>query len=168
MRKAGPLVVLVLAAELLWLVPSASAHTGPFDAAFRETLGRATSRPCAHFLCGTGTVSGYGSATSITDITLFEASSNGCADVALVRTITLDADGSTLNVTESGVVCFPGRSSTAPGAQVSFGNPGGFEGTYTIGSGTGVFQDATGAGSSSLFVAGNAGHSSLTGTISLP
>lgn len=168
MRKALSLVMLVLAAELLWLAPSASAEPNPFEAAFRETLGRATSRPCAHFLCGTGTVSGHGSATSIADITLFVPTSNGCADVSLVRTITLAADASTLTVTETGAVCFPGRSSTAPGAQVSFGNPGAFEGTYTIGTGTGAFAGATGTGSSALFVAGNAGRSSLTGTISLP
>lgn len=147
---------------------SASAQTSSFETTFRETLGRATSRPCAHFLCGTGTVTGHGSATSIADITLFVPASNGCADVSLVRTITLAADASTLTVIETGAVCFPGRSSTAPGAQVSFGNPGGFVGIYTIATGTGVFSGATGTGSSSLFVAGNAGHSSLTGTISLP
>ena len=162
------LLVLILAAGLVSATPAASARTtASFEASFQESFGRATSTPCSHFLCGTGTVTGYGSATSILDITSFEPTSDSCADTSLVRTITLVADGSTLNLTETGVVCFPGSSFTAPGAQVSFGNPGQFDGTYSIKNGSGVFKGAKGTGVDSFMAAGDTGHTSLSGTISL-
>lgn len=104
------LCVLIVAAGLVSLAPAASARmTKSFGAAFQETFGRATPTPCAHFLCGTGTVTGYGSATSILDITSFQPTS-----------------------------------------------------------GSGVFRGAQGTGVSSFQAAGDTGHSSLSGTISLP
>lgn len=163
------LFVLIVAAGLVSLAPAASARTTKsFGAAFQETFGRATPTPCAHFLCGTGTVTGYGSATSILDITSFQPTSESCADISLARTITLVADGSTVNLVETGVVCFPGSSFTSPGALVSFGNPGQFNGSYSIKNGSGVFRGAQGTGVSSFQAAGDTGHSSLSGTISLP
>jgi hypothetical protein len=162
------LLVLIFAAGLASGTTAASARTtSSFDAAFQETFGRATPTPCSHFLCGTGTVTGYGSATSILDITSFVPTSESCADISFVRTITLVADGSSLNLTETGVVCFPGSSFTSPGTQVSFGNPGTFTGSYSIKNGSGVFKAAKGTGVSSLMAAGDTGHSSLSGTISL-
>jgi hypothetical protein len=162
------MLVLVLAAGLVSLAPAASARTtASFDASFQETFGRATATPCEHFLCGTGTVTGYGSATSILDITSFVPTSESCADISLARTITLVADGSTVNLAETGVVCFPGTTFTAPGAQFSYGNPGTFNGTYSIKNGSGVFRGAKGTGVSSFTAAGDTGHSSLSGTISL-
>jgi hypothetical protein len=142
--------------------------TVSFQAQFKEAFGRAASKPCEHFLCGRGVVDGFGKATSTLDVTSFEPiEDTNCADITLQRVITL-SDGSTLQVDEEGVVCFPGNSFFAPGAQRSFGNPGTFEGTFTVTEGTGVFSGAEGTGSSRFRAAGDAGHSSLSGTITLP
>ena len=139
-----------------------------FEAEFKESFGRAASKPCEHFLCGRGTTAGFGAATSTLDIVSFEPiEETNCADITLARVITL-ADGSTLTLDEDGVVCFPGKSFLAPGSQQSFGNPGTFEGTYTITDGTGVFAGASGTGSTTFTAAGDAGHSVLSGSLTLP
>jgi hypothetical protein len=161
--------VATVLAVALWPVAGAVASaTLSFQAEFKETFGRAASKPCEHFLCGEGTVRGFGNATSALDITSFEPiEGTNCADITLVRIITL-ADESTLELDEEGVVCFPGNSFFAPGAQRSFGNPGEFEGTYTITGGSGSFEGAEGTGSSTFRAAGDSGHSRLSGTIILP
>jgi hypothetical protein len=163
------LFLATLLAVTLWPVVGAGATTTlSFEAEFKETFGRAASKPCEHFLCGEGRVQGFGEATSTLDIVRFEPiEGTNCADIRLARTITL-ADGSTLDLAEEGIVCFPGSSFFAPGAPKSFGNPGEFEGTYTIRRGTGVFKGAKGTGSSSFTAAGDSGHSTLSGTITLP
>lgn len=169
MRRRILLPLATVLAMALWPAATAVATTTvSFEAEFKETFGRAASKECKHFLCGEGTVQGFGEATSILDIVRFDPiEGTNCADITLARTITL-ADGSTLNLLEEGVVCFPGSSSFAPGAEQSFGNPGEFEGTYTIKRGTGVFKGAKGTGSSRVIAAGDSGHSTLSGTITLP
>jgi hypothetical protein len=159
----------VLLAVALWpAAPVGAVTTLSFQAEFKETFGRAASKPCQHFLCGEGTVQGFGEATSTLDIVRFEPmEGTNCADITLARTITV-GDGSTLNLIEEGIVCFPGSSFFAPGARKSFGNPGEFEGTYTIKRGTGVFRGAKGTGSSRFTAAGDTGHSTLSGSITLP
>ena len=167
MRKAGWVTGIVAASVV---VASASALAAePLHAGFKETFGRAASKPCEHFLCGTGTVQGFGAATSEYDITGFEPiEDTSCADLTAVRVITLVGDGSTLTLDDTGVVCFPGASNTTPGSLVSFGNPGRFEGTFEVTDGTGVFEGASGSGTSRFRAAGDSGHSTLDGTISLP
>ena len=85
----------------------------------------------------------------------------------LRRTITLE-DGSTLVLMETGTVCFPGKSTLAPGAAKSFGNPFNIEATFTIVAGTGVFAGAQGSGTDVIKAAGDTGHSRLSGSITLP
>jgi hypothetical protein len=148
-----------------------AATTTSFSASFFETFGRATAHSCPPdvFLCGTGTVSGFGEATETVVLTSFDfesAAATGCSPTTLTRTITL-ADGSTLVTEETGTVCFPGSSFGTSGSFVSFGNPASFEGTYRIVSGTGVFRGARGSGTSTFKNAGDAGHASLSGTITL-
>jgi hypothetical protein len=169
MRRRFLLVLATVLAMALWPATAVGASTTvSFEAEFKETFGRAASKECQHFLCGEGTVQGFGEATSTLDILRFDPiEGTNCADITLARTITL-ADGSTLDLVEEGIVCFPGSSFFAPGAQKSFGNPGEFEGTYTIKRGTGVFKGAKGTGSSSFVAAGDSGHSTLSGTITLP
>ena len=70
------------------------------------------------------------------------------APIPRSRGVTTLSDGSTMQVDEEGVVCFPGKSFFAPGAQRSFGNPGTFEGMFTVTEGTGVFSGAEGTSSS--------------------
>jgi len=115
-------------------------------------------------------VTGYGAATSVFDLTDFAPiDDTNCGDVSAVRTITLVSDGSTLELTEVGTACFPGKSPFAPGAQKSFGNPGTIRTTFTVTGGTGVFAGATGSGTDTDGpVAGDAGHASLSGTLTLP
>jgi hypothetical protein len=169
LRRFGTLLGLV--ACLLVASPATAATTTSFSAQFFETFGRATAHACPPdaFLCGTGTVSGFGEATETVVLTFFDpesAAATGCSPLSLTRTITL-SDGSTLVTEESGTVCFPGATFGNPGSFVSFGNPARFEGTYTIVRGTGVFRGARGTGTSTFANAGDAGHASLSGTITL-
>jgi hypothetical protein len=168
MRRISLLLAIVVFAVLWPAVGAVASTTQPFEAQFKETFGRAASKPCSHFLCGEGIVQGFGRATSTLDVTSFEPTETNCDNITFHRVITLEEDGSTLDLTEEGVVCFPGNSSDAPGAQKSFGNPGTFEGTYTIEGGSGVFAGAQGTGTSRLKAAGDSGHSTLSGTITLP
>jgi hypothetical protein len=171
MRKAtAVLVVGVLVSAVLAAFPATAKTTVSFSADFKETFGRANSKPCDHFLCGTGTVAGHGDATSVFDLTSFSPiEGTSCGTLTAVRTITLSSDGSTLRLDEDGIVCFPGESSNAPGAQHSFGNPGEIDTTFTVKRGTGVFQGAKGSGTDSVnAAAGDNGHSSLSGTLTFP
>ena len=168
MRKASWVIGIVAASVVVASAASALAAES-LHAGFKETFGRAASKPCEHFLCGTGTVQGFGAATSEYDITGFEPTEGtSCADLTAVRVITLVGDGSTLTLDDTGVVCFPGASNSTPGSLVSFGNPGRFEGTFEVSGGTGVFEGASGSGTSLFRAAGDSGHASLDGTISLP
>lgn len=169
MRRLIALLGLVTC--LITAAPATAATTTPFSASFFETFGRAASRSCSPdaFLCGTGTVSGFGDATEEVVITSFDpesAAATGCSPLTQTRTITLSG-GSTLVTEETGTVCFPGSSFGTPGSFVSFGNPASFEGTYTIVRGTGVFSGARGTGTSTFRNAGDAGHASLSGSITL-
>src|SRR5918996_1937418 len=104
------LFVLVAAAAVLPTVSAWARTTVSFEAQFKETFGRASSKPCQHFLCGEGVVSGFGEATSTLDVRSFEPiEGTNCADITLQRIITL-SDGSTRRLEEEGVVCFPGSS----------------------------------------------------------
>ena len=151
----------------------AMAATQAFEARFDEGFGRATAHPCPttelFSFCGTGTIIGFGEATTVTEVVSFENldPATSCADVVLRRTMTL-GDGSTLVLMETGTVCFPGKSSLAPGAAKSFGNPFNIEATFRIVTGTGVFADAQGSGTDVIKAAGDTGHSRLSGSITLP
>jgi hypothetical protein len=169
MRRRALLLAVGMLVSLLVEAPAHAATTSAFKASFKETFGRAHSKPCEHFLCGTGTVAGYDEATSVFDITDFvPIGDTNCADLSAVRTITLVSDGSTLELDEVGTVCFPGSSSFAPGAKKSFGNPGTIDTTFTVSGGTGLFEGATGSGTDRDMPAGDAGHASLSGTLTLP
>jgi hypothetical protein len=153
--------------------PAMAATTQAFEAGFNEGFGGATAHPCptteVFSWCGTGTITGFGEATSLVELVSFENfdPATSCADVVLRRTITLE-DGSTLVLMETGTVCFPGKSTFAPGQTKSFGNPLNIEATFTIVTGTGVFAGAQGSGTDVIKGAGDAGHSELSGSITLP
>ena len=169
MRRAGSVVGIVGALLAILAVPASARTVQPLHAEFKETFGRATPKQCEHFLCGTGTVQGFGEATSAFDITSFEPiEGTNCADLEGVRVITLVGDGSTLTLDEEGVVCFPGSSFFTRGSQVSFGNPAMYEGTFEVSDGSGVFNRARGSGTDRFRNAGDSGHVTLDGTLSLP
>ena len=125
------LLLLGLLAALA-LVPTASAATTSFSATFNESFGRATAHPCSvdAFVCGSGTIAGFGAATELWVITDFEpetAFETGCSPLTLMRTITL-TNGSTLVTEETGTICFPGVTFTKPGILVPSGIPASSQG----------------------------------------
>lgn len=70
-------------------------------------------------------------------------------------------------LTQTGVVCFPGQSTLAPGALRSFGNPFTLTASWTVAGGTGIFAGASGSGSAKTQNAGDGGTTTLLGTITL-
>src|ERR687898_191018 len=173
MRRCALVLCLSLVSLVVASPAMAATTTHAFEARFNEGFGRATAHPCPttelFSFCGTGTIAGFGDATSLTEVVSFENfdPETSCADVVLRRTITL-ADGSSLVLMETGTVCFPGKSSLAPGSAKSFGNPFRIEATFTIVSGTGVLEGAQGRGTDVIMTAGDTGHSQLSGLITLP
>jgi hypothetical protein len=163
-------VLLATALLALCAVSTAAAQTVSLEASFHERFGRAVAHPCSPpaFLCGSGAVEGFGPATSTFEILSFTNldPETACADTIIRYTITLSSGG-TLVLTETGVVCFPGNSTFAPGASKSFGNPFRLTATWTVTGGTGVFAGASGSGSAETRGAGEAGHATLSGTITL-
>lgn len=95
---------------------------------------------------GTGTVAGYGEATTGLTITSYTwIPGTDCFAATATATIAF-ANGSTLTYEASGIWCPVGNSRDASGSVVSYGNPWTATGTFTITGGTGVFVGARGSG----------------------
>jgi hypothetical protein len=171
MRLLTVLACLVLSALVLAVPTTAARTTVSFEAKFNETFGRATAHQCppteTFSFCGEGTVAGFGRATTLSELQSFSGlDESGCGEAVFRRTITFE-DGSTLVLLESGTVCFPGESASAPGSLKSFGNPFTFEGNFEVIRGTGTFKGATGTGTVVTRSAGDTGSSTLSGTLTL-
>lgn len=167
--RASLRAVLPAAAMILVLASTAVAAPVTFNASFNEGGGRATAHQCPPdaFICGYGTVEGFGQATSKSEFVSFGGiEEDSCGEAVFQRTITFE-DGDTLVLLEAGTVCWPGKSTFAPGALKSFGNPFTFGGTFTVTGGTGTFEGATGSGTFITHSAGDAGNSVLSGTLTL-
>jgi hypothetical protein len=170
MRRAvaiAGIAMLVLALAPV-LAPAAGAETTvAFQAQFKESYGIAASKPCDHFVCGTGTVVGFGDATTIADLTSFSPPIEGqnCGLFTADQTITLVGDGSTLQLEISGTVCFPGDTFDAA---MGNGEPLHVEATFTVLLGTGIFQGAKGGGTNESKGAGDQAHDTFSGTLRLP
>lgn len=170
MRRTRALFLAVLAALLaLSVAAPVSAVTFDVRAIVKENFERAPSdEPCVvdeveqTVTCpGRGTAGRFGRFTS-------SAIYDGSPDVW--RTITF-ADGSSVVLHEVyEEVVFPGNSTHAPGALISFGNPFAQDGTWTVvpDSGTGGLTGATGSGTVMLMGAGNTLQFWFTGTITTP
>jgi hypothetical protein len=165
--------IVVIAATLAALAVPASASaasslSGTFVAHFGRGAGAPNSACPAQTFCGTGTLTGFGSGTQLTEFTSFEPiDDTSCADVRITQTITV-SDG-TLVLDETGVFCSPGSSDPAPVSPNDYGHPHTIDLTYTVSgsASTGVFSGATGAGSESGLIAGDVGTWNLSGTITL-
>ena len=167
MRRAALIGVLLLPLVVFVGVAPASATTMPFQASFQTFGGASTAHPCLAFVvCGTGTVAGFGDATSTLDLIAFSFDpATGCGTATAEFVITL-ADGSTLTLLETGTICWPGAAGTAPGSLFhSFGNPVRLDFTFTVVDGTGVFEGLTGSGTMTGKLAGESGHITLSGTL---
>lgn len=158
---------------LLAFAPSASAGSDSLDAQFRIFFGKSTAHRCSSpeiFLCGVGTVEGYGSATTtiiVSDSGGFDAAT-GCFVLTFQEDIVL-ADGSgTLTLQETGSLCYPTAAAGSARGAVSgrsFGNPTSGTLTYTVSGGSGVFAGASGTGTVEFFAAGEVGTKTVSGSI---
>jgi hypothetical protein len=137
-------------------LPASAATTQRFSADLHDNV----SCPGVD-LCGKGLVHGFGTATTTLTFTSFGPGPGNCAAVTAERSITLDRDGSTLQLAIVGVLC-------------PKGNPNGEaagSGTFTVAGGTGIFAGATGSGLLSAQATGVPGPSDTAhydGTITLP
>ncbi len=118
-------LVTMVAAALTGLVVAAYASaatsvSGTFVTHFGRSVG-ASNDPCRpDTFCGTGTLSGYGAGTKITDFVSFEPiEGTACADVEVVQEITVEAG--TLVLVGEGTFCSPGASDAAHFSDRAYG-----------------------------------------------
>jgi hypothetical protein len=163
MRRVSMLAAVALAT--LVLAPAAlSQSTISFHGTFRENFGRAPVDPvCTDAdACGPGAVERLGPA--------FEKEFDSIQPYA--RVITLNDGSGTLVLRGTGIVirdCLPpGASGSAPGQQVSFGNPFECAGYVSVESGTGVFAGASGLLLERIYSGGDAIMVTDEGTLTIP
>lgn len=142
-------IAATLLAGLVLPATVAAATTFELEGHFKESFGRpASAEPCdlTPPFCGEGTVRGLGRATTLSFL-------DG------TKTITLESDGSTLVMHETLISdATPGGSGDAPGSEVSFGNPFFVVVAWVADPelSTGIFAGATGSGTSTVVLAGDA------------
>ena len=165
MRRTRALFLGVLLA-LTVSVPVSAETTFSVKAIIRENFERAPSNdPCVFdevnetLTCpGVGNAGRFGQLTSVADWT----------NTGVTRTLTF-RDGATLVIFEVYAdPTYPGNSSNAPGAMVSFGNPFSAEGTWVVIDATGSLTDAEGTGTVIQMGAGNTLNFWYSGSITLP
>jgi hypothetical protein len=163
MRRRALLFTPGLAALLL-AASSASAATLSFHGTFRENFGLTPADPvCLDAdACGPGAVERFGRA--------FEEEFDSIQPYA--RVVTLNDGSGTLVLRGTGIVirdCLPpGASGSAPGQQVSFGNPFSCAGYVSVESGTGVFAGASGLLLETIHAGGDAIIVTDEGTLTIP
>ena len=141
------------------VAPTMASTTSVFVGTFRETFGRGSAPS------GVGSVTGIGQGTEsfvITSIT-----PDGSCTVEVAEAV-LSFEAGDIYAEAVVRICSPGGSSGTPGSQVSWGNPGGWTGTFVITGGTGAFVGATGSGISSGQLAGDVIVLRFNGTLTLP
>ena len=169
MRRATVLVSLAVLGLLVAALPAA-AQTVDFDATVRASFGIRNSIECPPDLdCGTARVDGFGKATRTLAITgLAPDSPPGCDTITGIEHMTLDSDGSTLDLAVTAALCYPGASHSAPDDEArSQGDPFKASGTFEVIDGTGVFAGANGRGTLTAIGAGDAIVIHYAGTITL-
>jgi hypothetical protein len=155
--------ILAMSALPLGLATAASAGTVSVEATFTQIYSASTCQFPTVF-CGSGTVAGFGPATSTVMLTsIAPIPGSDCRALTASRTISLDSGSGSLTLAENGTICPP--SPAASGAQ---GGPFTVDKSYTIASGTGVFAGAAGAGTDINRSAGNSQVSVISGTLTQP
>lgn len=170
MRRITLLAALGVAA-LLVIPPLAEAQTTQsFEAHFKNVQQR-KAPPCPGGIldfCGSGTVSGFGSATyELQPSGLTPIPNSNCDSVTAEVTVTLADQSGSFTADATATVCFPGNSQNANRSEGSFGNPFTATASFVITGGTGVFAGATGSGTATLKGAGAHSALDLAGTITL-
>ncbi len=116
--------------------------------------------------CGTGTLSGHGAGTKITDFVSFEPiEGTACADVEVVQESTVEAG--TLVLVGEGTFCSPGASDAARFSDR--GHPHVLDLTFVVDAeaSTGAFAGASGSGSEHVPFAGDVAVATLAAMITL-
>lgn len=167
MRRSRALFLAALMA-LAIAAPASAATTIEVKAFIKENFERAASDiPCEFdevaitLTCfGRGNAGRFGQLTSVVVFT----------QTSVTRTVTF-GDGSTLVLAEDYPLenfSTPGNSTNAPGALVSFGNPGFQTGSWEVIGATGNLTGTTGSGTIKQVLAGNTIQIWFSGTITLP
>ena len=161
MRRTA--LIVCLAALPLGFATAASAATTNLEATFTQIYSTSTCQfPVV--VCGSGTVAGFGRATStVLNTSIAPIPGSQCFAVTAVRTITLDSGSGSLTLPENGTLCPPN-----PAASNAPGNPFTARVSYTVASGTGVFAGAAGGGTDLTRSAGNSQVSVISGTLTVP
>jgi hypothetical protein len=160
-KKLAPLTLsLTIGTLALSAVPAVAAT--PLDGHFS---GRSGGCEPGFFRCAPGTVKGFGSARWNYRFDIVGQDSRSCYEITTRARIRLTSDGSQLDLSGDGRVCFPGNSTNAPGSLVSNGNPFRATDSWKVVSGTGRFAGRTGSGTSDVHSAGNHADADYSGTL---
>ena len=152
MRRIGLLVFLAAVGAAAAVMPASAQSTQEFKAQFQDTP--SATCPAGVDSCGRGIVKGFGTAaTTLTFTDFVPGPGANCVTAMGVRVVTLESDGSTLVLSLTGTICNLAIS-----------------GTFSIDSGTGVFDGAVGGGTiSGVAIRGKPSDSvHFSGTITLP
>jgi hypothetical protein len=167
-RSASVARHLLLLAALVVALSLAFTGAASAQTSFQATVNCINPKPkpaCPTItFCGTASIAGYGAATWTLDATSTTTVSSACFTYLATTTFELLSDGSTLVLNESGLVCAPGNSSSAP--PQSFGFPVyAKNSSWTVESGSGQFSGLTGSGTDTLRSAGARISGTYSGTL---
>jgi hypothetical protein len=163
-----PVVSTILATTLLLSLSAHPHAASDFSATIKGKILRDQGCHDGAMRCGEAAIAGFGSAQFRFDVIGFDVASNACLDYDAIVTFTLDDDGSTLTLRETGLVCGPGNSFFNTPQASSWGNPDEAHGTWEVLDGTGVFEGVSGTGTDALKSSGASVRGSYTGTLIEP
>jgi hypothetical protein len=167
-RRSGSVARhLLLLPALVVALSLAFAGAASAQTSFQATVNGINPKPkppCPTTFCGTASIAGYGPATWTINAISTTTVSSACFSYQATTTFELLSDGSTLVLNETGLVCAPGNSSSAP--PQSFGFPEyAKNSSWTVESGSGQFSGLTGAGTDALHAAGARISGTYSGTL---
>jgi hypothetical protein len=165
MRHLLVLPVLAFAVNLAFMGAASAQTAFQADTASTQTK---PAGPCPNEtdqICGTANIAGHGAASWTLSFTGQTFNQTACPITYTANTdFTLASDGSTLALTESGNLCFPGESA-GKGFPHSYGGPISFIGTWTVSTATGQFAWLGGSGTDAIHAAGAHVSGTYTGTL---
>ena len=159
----------LIAAFWLAIAGPASAQTA-FQASVKGTGSPVAGCPNGAAACGTANIAGYGAGSWSLTLTNINFVPSSCdSTYAAITVFTLNSDGSTLVLNESGYGCGPGKDANGffKEGPKSHGGPNVLHGTWTIDSttSTGQFAGLGGSGADDLQSAGGHHLGSYVGTL---
>jgi hypothetical protein len=156
LRAIAPALVALVAVVVL--APSTKADTLDFRAEIDDHSTKVPGCADGAFICGEAILNDFGPAIFSYFLTSVTPVPEGCGGYVVgmytATTIFTLPDGSRLTLDESGSVCGPGNSLTAPGGRYSYGNPVDGNGVWDVETATGRFAGLTGSGTDTFRSAG--------------